>query len=156
MINYCHNMGYKIHTSGTFPYKHLKIPFRMTGSKWKKQLFSSLLSRVSLKHFIINLIIDLLQIMKLFSADSDDETDVPDKTPRTKKRKRNEELDFSGSLGQFHFDFLIFSRLVSSLHSFWNAAPPLRFQTGEEEEERTERHTHVRFCWRGGNIQFIF
>lgn len=122
----------------------------MTGSKWKKQLFSSLLSWVSLKHFIINLIIII------FSADSDGETDVPDKTPRTKKRKRNEELDFSGSLGQFHFDFLIFSRLVSSLHSFWNAAPPLRFQTGEEEEERTERHTHVRFCWRGGNIQSLY
>lgn len=49
--------------------------------------------------------------MKLFSADSDDEMDVPDETPRTKKRKRNEELDVSGSLGQFRLDFLIFRRI---------------------------------------------
>lgn len=143
----------------------------MTGSKLK-ELFLLFLSWVSLKHLIINQIINLLQLMKLFSADSDDEKDVPDETPRTKKRKRNEELDFSGSLGHFHFDFLVFSRIlwplvwfsccrnvfdVSFLHSFWNAAPPLRFQTGEEEEEeRKERRTHVRFCWRGGIIHSLY
>lgn len=39
-----------------------------------------------------------------FSADSDDEMEVPNITPRTKKgkRKSSEELDFSGSSGLFN------------------------------------------------------
>lgn len=48
-------------------------------------------------------------------AESDDEMDVPDITPRTKKgkRKSSEELDFSGSLGWFNLFYNIYPHNLS-------------------------------------------
>lgn len=53
-----------------------------------------------------------------FFADSGDEMEVPDITPRTKKgkRKSSEDLDFSGSLGLFNL-FLIHNVIIFSLPS---------------------------------------